>query len=701
MRLNKKNIGNATFVLVASVSSSYLYAENFALEEILVTAQKKEQLLQDVPIAVSAVSASALANAAINDTQTSALTISGLNYSQTAGAGVPVIRGIGSSNVVLGDESSVATYVDGAYRPFRAGNVFSFNNIERVEVLKGPQGALFGRNATGGVIQIITKDPSHDPIGDIEVGVDNYSTATVKAYVSNGLSENIAADLAIYYGDQHKGWGENLTSGNDDYYTREFSARSKWLWSVSDATEILVSLETVDSFFSNGYRLTGDSIALDGSSKPADFYDIRSTYSPELDTEQNIFTASVEHDFGWGILRSVTAYQNFNGVQWLDNDVTESEILNARLDQTGTALTEELQVTGFYKELGWIAGVFLMDNSAGHDSVLLSGAALGGGYLDTKAIQDTTTYSPFIQVSYPITEKLSVTAGLRYTVDKQELDYRINNNGSVVAEEKLDEKFTKTSPGIVFDYRVDDDVMLYASYNSGFKSGLFNTVEPQRPVVDPEELNAYEIGLKSELLDRRVRFNVAGYYYDYSDFQVLHVVQAATVLLNAGNVETYGLDADLDWAVTEDLTLRLGLALLNGEYTKFEDAPVSTSNSPQPGSTIVAGNVKGNDITRAPEQQYIVGITYNLSESLTYSLNFSRTSDFYWEPDNRLKQDPLNKLNMTLSWNSSDSKYGVQLWGRNLLDEEYDAFAIALPFGDIAQAAAPMTFGVNVNYHFE
>ncbi len=674
------------------------------LEIVTVTAQRREQSLQDVPVTVSAVTADTLEKQGISDTASLANTIVGLNFNNTAGAGVPVIRGIGSTNVVLGDESSVATYVDGVYRPFRAGNIFSFNNIERVEVLKGPQGALFGRNSTGGVVQVITNNPSDELTFRANLGYATYDTTTGSLYVSGGLTDKLAADFAVYSRKQSKGWGDNLGTGGDAYLGDETSLRSKLRWEPTDRTSVTFAGEYSEYKDSIPYRLTGNSVGLDGQPAPSDFYNVTTTYAPEMQIDQSAFSATIEHELVWANFKSITSYQTYNGLNTPDNDVTTLPILNAYLASTGEAVTQEFQLfSPDSSAVDWIIGGFYMNADAGNESVRLSGLAFAGSgidFSDTRAIQTTNSYSAFGQVGVPLGEKWKVTGGLRYTSDEQELDFVLDSNLGLLGSGTRSKTFENISPRIVLEYTPTEDILLFASYNGGFKSGLFNTVEPTRPVVRPEELQAYELGMKSTLFDRRMIFNGAAYFYDYEDLQVLQVVAASTVLLNAATVEIYGLDADVEFAVTDKLVLRGGLSLIEGEYSSFGSAPTSVSNMPSPGNTILPGDAAGNQTARTPEYQLIVGGTYDFSDQLSFSVNLNHTDSYAWEADNRLEEPSHDILNATLNWTSPDSRYGVSVWGKNLLDEEVNVFATALPFGDIAQAGAPLTAGITLKYNY-
>ena len=208
---------------------------------VVVTANRREELLQRVPIAVTAVTAADLsASGVVSNTQLARKAPS-LQMTYTGGALLPYIRGIGSNNPSPGDETPIATYIDGVYQSRSYATNFSFNNIQRVEVLKGPQGTLFGRNAAGGLIQVITKDPVHEVGGEVSASYGNYDTFSLQSYTTGGITDSVAADLALYYSNQGRGYGKNVFTGNEYGKNEDFAVRSKWKYSQG-GTDIALSL---------------------------------------------------------------------------------------------------------------------------------------------------------------------------------------------------------------------------------------------------------------------------------------------------------------------------------------------------------------------------------------------------------------------------------------------------------------------------
>lgn len=668
------------------------------LEEIVVIASRRAESLQDVPVAVTAVTADTVEALGISDTYSLASVVPGLTFTRTSGAGIPVIRGVGSTNSAMGDESSVSLYVDGVYRPFRYGSVFSFNNIARVEVLKGPQGALFGRNATGGVIQVVTLDPSQATAVEADFGYGTYETLTGSLYATTGLAENLAADIAVYGSNQGEGYGENLSLGFDTLQTKELNLRSKWLWDLTDRTRATVAFDYNYYREETPYTLLPGSIGADGVTTNEGFFNVRSSYPNFIRYNNRGVSFTLEHEFDAFDISSVSSYQRLTGVFFPDNDASEAEILTASLANTGRAFTEELQLTSAAgSPLQWILGGFFMSSKAGYESVRLSGAAIGPApaFVDIAAIQETTSYAVFGQAAYEILTGLTVTGALRYTQDKQEIPFTITSNPGVIAAGSQEAKFNKLTPRLVLDFQANDDTLLYASYNRGFKSGLFNTIAPTDAVVRPEVLDAYEVGAKLQLFDRRLRINGAAFFYKYKDLQLQQVVPAGVITVNAAAVESKGVDVDIDFAATSSLRLRAGFAYLDSEFTDFPDAPISSRN-PAGGNIVVPGDAAGNVPGRAPKFQANAGAILDVTDNVAVNVNYNYNDGYFWEPDNRLKSPSYHLVNASIDWWNDTQTLGFTVWGRNLLDERYYAFVSGSALGDIASPAAPVTAGATL-----
>jgi iron complex outermembrane receptor protein len=263
-------------IRVADESTSDASAPQ-AVQEIVVTAQRRSERLQDVPISVTALTASAIENAHIDSVKDVAFLTPGLTMTTTLGTIQPYIRGVGTQNTAAGEESSVSTYVDGVYIGAVSGTNFALPDVERIEVLKGPQGTLFGRNATGGLIQVITKDPSSSAQVQLNLEGANYGTYTTKAYAAGGLGEQLAASVAAYFSDQTKGWGINRNSGEEANRSKEYLLRGKLVWNPGDNTKITLALddEKLESDIGVNRQLLPGTVSLFGVTPAGGLYDSR------------------------------------------------------------------------------------------------------------------------------------------------------------------------------------------------------------------------------------------------------------------------------------------------------------------------------------------------------------------------------------------------------------------------------------------
>ncbi|MBR9910018.1 MAG: TonB-dependent receptor [Gammaproteobacteria bacterium] len=726
--------------------SSPVFAEVVGLEEIVVTAQRRAESVQDVPVAISALSANAITEAGITSTEDLQFVTPGLNVGRQLSSAVPFIRGIGTQTTSAGQDSGVSTYVDDVYFSSSTGSILTLTNIERIEVLKGPQGTLFGRNATGGLMHVITKDPSHEFSGNAEVSYGNYDTVGATAYVTGGLSSNVAADLSVYISDQREGYGVNTVTGNDVNETDEYIIRNKWRITAGDNTEIKLSLDYAETDTSTGIAqrqapgtLGADGLAIFGGlTAPAsaggagmspedavpiaasmatrftgDFHNINASVDPIAEVEQWGVSVHLTHSFGDIDLTSVTAYRETDAAQFFAQDQTAlPNFVDVLLDQFTETFTQEVRLASSSDKFEWIVGVYLLDEEAGYDPTLITGAALAPlTALVDNNVQDTFSWALFAQMDYHFTESTTLTTGIRYTEDQRDLTGNTSGLAGGVVAASLDfsdsATFDEVTWRLALSHNFDDATMGYVSFNRGFKSGLFNLnvlnpVSGPGPAIEPETLDAYEIGLKTEFFDSRVRLNMAAFSYDYQNLQITLSSTGGATIINAAEASMYGGEIELLAAVTNSLTLNVGISLLDTEYDSFPMGPQSTPTG-FGGNIVIDGDLTGNDVSRSPKSTFSIGAVHTAETELglfTSSLNYYYNDGFFWESDNRLEQESYSILNAQVTWNSSDDQYYVRVFGNNLTDEEYATFGISSDLGDFISASPPRTYGVKVGVNF-
>lgn len=764
-------IGAMPAAAVAQASNEQAYTEA-GLEAIVVTAQRRQEDLQDVPIAVAAVTASTLENTGIDATGDLPQIVPSVQFTRSGPSGLFFVRGVGTTNAAAGEEGANAVYVDNVYMADLGQTINYFNNIERIEVLKGPQGTLFGRNATGGLIHVITREPSDDPRMDLELGFGNYDTVNARAYVSGPIAPGVKADLALTRY-QQDGWGTNLTTGRENKFQRFGGARSKIVIEPADGLKFTLA----GDYFKNkdnpvGWRIADGVIGTGGCRGPgapttvavcpnpliADDHD--TTSNDNSRTIQEIYGGSLtgELDVGFATLTSITAYRETTTDSDFDVDAGPLPLIRIQFLSGLKSFQQEVRLSSNDTEpLSWQIGGFFLDTKSSNDS-FFSGAAFGTlAGQDVQARLDTKSYAVFGEATYSLTPTTKVTGGIRYTADRREFDAsqflvtatggRIpggtvtNPSGQPltapgVQNSKL--KYNEVTWRLALRQELSDDINVYASANRGFKSGSYSLQNPLNDPYLPQTIMAYEIGVKSELLDRRLRLNLAGFHYKIDDYQVRSAAAAnpgSSLVLNAATVKVDGIELEFEAAPTDQLRLFGGVTWLDSRYGTFGgpgenfQAPIvypvilgqtaattcpaelrGTRNpgviAPGPwigGYFTCFGDVSGNKVSNAPEWAATIGATYRVPVHETGELRmtalYSYNDGYYFEPDNIAEQKSFSLVNASVEYRPVES-FGIEVWGRNLTDKDYAAQKITTGTGTAQTNAAPRTYGVNLKYSF-
>ncbi|HLZ99150.1 MAG TPA: TonB-dependent receptor plug domain-containing protein, partial [Steroidobacteraceae bacterium] len=390
--------------------------------EIIVTAERRKERLQDVPIVVNALAGDQLEDAGVKSTVDLGAVTPGLEFGTQAAYGQPFLRGVGTVANGPGVESPVALYVDGIYYGAMIGSVLTLNDVDQVEVLKGPQGTLFGRNATGGLIQITTKDPTQKFDGYADVGYGSYNTATSDLYVSGGVTQSVAADLSVHYQDQGTGFGRNAFTGSQVNKTKDLSARNKWVFTPSDATSIKVIFDYEHQNFAQAY------IPAPGTQPPGDVpytgdpQGMNGIYDPYGVLNQGGASIQVRHDLGFAEFVSLTGFRRSAVVESFDGGLTRNplDVLNLIINETHTQATQEFQLNAAAQSrVKWSTGVFFYDADGKSNPLVITTLGLFGpppsGYYNIYDFSDQKTYSgaAYAQATAEIAPATNLTGGLR------------------------------------------------------------------------------------------------------------------------------------------------------------------------------------------------------------------------------------------------------------------------------------------------
>jgi iron complex outermembrane receptor protein len=700
-----------------------------SLQELVVTATRREVALQDVPITVSAFSGETLSNYRITTSADLMQLVPNLNISSQVGATVFYIRGVGQLATNAGQEPAVATYVDGVYQPTVFAALTTLSDIQRIEVLKGPQGTLFGRNATGGLINITTLEPSFTPSGNILASYGNYDSAKFAAYGTSRITDVVAADLSFYYYNQSDGVGENVTGGNRLGGTRNLDVRSKILIEPSPKTKITIALDYNDNSTSvgNNLALLPGSIAFNGQTAQPNFYNVTNNVAPSDVNSNEQISVHVNQEFDWANFTSISAYSYNQDREFEDADATSVPLINATLTQHTSVATQELQLASKKGDpLTWIVGAFYYySHAAGAPTgTTIAGLAFGGGLgaESARPILDTHSGAVYGEATYEVLPHTDLTIGARYTKDKKTLTGATtiySPTGEVLAENQYtngpngtipdSETWSKPTYRAILDYHFTDSIMGYVQYSRGFKSGGFDTGFPSGVPYAPETLDDYEGGFKSEFFQHRLRFNIAAFKYNYKDLQLPILIDVggvpSQITKNATSAKEYGVDIDGAIQVTHKFNINFGFGYLSSTFSDFPDAPCtyrSLDGGLTPSSTgMTYGdtcNVSGRTTTHAPKTTYNLGGNYALPTSIGefgMTLNFSYMSEFYYTVDNRLTQPAYGILNGQIRWTPFDGRYTIDVFGENLTGKKYTIAQYAQAgISEFYVAGSPLMYGI-------
>jgi iron complex outermembrane receptor protein len=585
-------------------------------------------------------------------------------------------------------------------------------NVERIEVLKGPQGTLFGRNATGGLIQVVTKRPSEEPSAELSLSLGNYETYELSAYGTTGVAENLAMDFAGFVRRQENGYGINLVTGNKANYRNEQTIASKIEYD-SGGTTITASADysLVNAPQGNNREVYPGAISSGGSRFNGDFYDVQHTVDYNAKTEVYGGDVQLDQDIGSLNLVSVTAYRVAQPYFFFDNDLNPVPFQVVDANYYDRQFTQELRLSGDLGIMKWMVGAFYLRTTAGlHLNIFAGPSQVLAADFDSEV--KTKSYSAFTDVIFKITQKDSVTAGFRYTVDKRRVSGAIGNVPTPLSGDST--TWTEPTWRAVYKHEFSDDAMGYISYNRGFKSGNYNLIPLTTAAYNPEVVDGYEVGAKMELWDRRVRLNAAAFLLDYRNMQVRTVQRLSTIVFNAASSEIKGVEAELSVQPVRNLSLSAAAAYVDGKYTSFPNAPfffpvvpgercpgVTTGAIPIGGNCQTSIDASGTQLIRTPKFSANFGGALKIpstSGDITLSGRVSYRDSFPWDPAGRLREDSNYLVNLGVDWTSKDERVSIRLDAENLTGSHYAISGAAFPDADSFSAGTPALYRATVTF---
>ncbi|MBO9695948.1 MAG: TonB-dependent receptor [Sphingopyxis sp.] len=666
-----------------------------ALDEIVVTAEKREENLQNVPIAVTAMTGETLTATGISNVEDLQFFVPGVSITNDSMA-IINIRGIGTSAFGVATDPSTTVHYDGVYIARPTTSYQDMFDVERIEVLRGPQGVLFGRNSAGGTLNIVSKMPSRELSGTLGVTVGNYDKRTLSGTISGPLSDTARARLTLVKNDR-AGIYRDVVTGRRYQNEDNFAGRLTVAIEPADNLEIVLRADASKDR-ETGYPSIRDtypaSFAAAGATIPTRRNEVAFDTPPRYDVDAWGVSSTIGYDAGAVALKSITAWRDSEVVQVLDVDATDLFLRNIEFFERSRTFTQELQLlSNDDGALRWILGAFYL-NEKGRDEIriLEPGRALAIPESNT-----TNAVALFGQATYEIVPRARLTAGLRYSYEKKDFAFRVLMNGAQADSGRTSASWTAWTPKFGIDYDLTDDVMAYASATRGFKSGGFQLGDG-KPFL-PEYLWSYEVGIKSTLLDRRLRANLSAFYYDYTNLQVVQYINGVASTTNAGQATIKGLELELMAKPAERLSLSSTLAYLDARYDVYFDQGTS---------------LEGNRLPNAPRWNLTFGAEYSAPlgdlGDLVLRADVAWRDGVFFKPNNdpRYAGTGNTLLNGRIAWQPADKKWEVALYGRNLTNERYASYkAVGTDVTGVSNPDLPQTvfgeprqYGIQLRHFF-
>jgi iron complex outermembrane recepter protein len=685
-----RNLGVLGMALGAQLIASSAHAQAGAtaiatsVDEVIVTAMKRGENVQSVPASVTALSGADLANRGVSNIEQLSMAVPNLNFGVHDGATFITIRGVGSTINSGVTEPTVAAYVDGVFLPRATMGSLQQVDLERVEVLRGPQGTLYGRNATGGAVNFISRAPTRDFEGEATLGGGSRSAFGASGFVSGPLSSDVDFRLSGGH-DEHQSYLRVVPSGRTDEVQSDYVRAALSIRPTSDLTVDLAVKYEHDKGSDTYQQL------LTSSSSPLLPPLTLQTTAPNRTAADAPFRLSIDTlissaTINWQVsdavaLRSITGYINHHARTDFDADATSYPFFTADgFVRPSNSVSQEFDAFGETGQLKWLVGAyyfnehFLISLPVAFPSGL-PGALPPNARAEQSSAERTRSYAVFTDLTWSLTDRLRLNGGLRYNSEVKRFLFTggafIPGAGFFgVVDQRSRLSSHKVLPKIGIQYDLSDDANVYAQFQKGFKSGGHNL--SLDTLYGSEDIGAYEVGLKSQWLDRRLTANFAGFYYDYKGLQITNNVGPTTTAVENADAHIYGLEAEGRFALTPDITLNAAATWLHARYTDFV-----SFDSARPGLGFF--NLKGETVVRSPDYtlnlgaEWRVPIESRLVSGLTLRADLFHSDDIvlrYFAQPNDI-QSSYTIANLSAAFKSADGKTSLRVFVNNVGNKLY------------------------------
>jgi iron complex outermembrane receptor protein len=692
-----------------------------SIDAIVVTAQRRSERLSDVPISITAISSEQLAQADVNTLMDISKLTPALRFDYVGPNVQPSIRGIGTSFATAGGLGNVGIYVDGFYAPNPLGTDFQLLDVQNVQVLKGPQGTLFGRNTTGGAILVTTAQPSTTTSATAEAAYGSFNTQRYQGYLTTGLTDKIAVDIEGMYREGN-GFVHNIVTDDKDQGAYEDSTvRAGIKAEVSDAVSLL---------FRYSHSLNDDPAGVLGNALVENGVPLTAALHPSVEalfgvpvvatqpnqvanasqvsfqSVANIFQLTGTADLGFATLTSYTQHRKETSTYYSDLDYSSSPLFNLRVPNAETTFTQEfLLASNPGGPLQWTTGAFYFHYIDSYPATAFGsfGAPLAVG---ANSASTTSSIATFADVTYEVVPNLFLTAGARYSHDEVSDAYfsTPDSSGNLVRDNVPSIDGNKVTPRVVVRYKPTETSSVYASFTHGYKPGLLNVGGGSLDdlIIQPESISAYEVGYKYGVRD--FSFDVASFAYDYKNLQISSYNGTQSILTNAATARIYGFEGELRYSPIAGLNLNLASAYTDAKYKDFDSAAFYDLSSPflyNIGTR--PGGASGQQMQLAPKVTGSAGGSYTMEVArshLTFSGNLYYTSSFSFDAAGQFPQKAYETLGLRIEWTDPSDRLTFALFGDNVTDSHYLTQVLPSTFGIGGSWAYPATVGGSMRYKF-
>jgi len=739
--------------------------EQYALEEVFVSAQRRTESLQVVPISVTAISGDRIREGGIMNIADVALETPNFTFTQfNVGEPQYYIRGIGNTNDSAGSDPAVATFIDDVYIGRTGGTSTDLFDLDRVEVIRGPHGTLFGKNVVGGAISIYTNRPSPEFESRLGLTVGNYDQYMLRGLVNGRMTDNLSGKFS-FSKQVRDGYVDNVVDDLVYHDADNTSMRGQMLWTPSDEVDVLFGLDYSKDDLNGNCRNVNNLELNDPFGVAQAIYApvIEETTGGDIRKCASSAGAGQKREVGGALLRidwsmeastftSITAYREAD-YKWSEDlaalpwGTTTFNLIDQAEEESDQVSQEFRWASNGGETFDWLLGAFYMKENVDRAENFIGAwgppFAAQGFFLndgDVVFAQQNTTksYALFAKLDWHISDTWTLTVGGRYAKDKKSIQQELINqedpaldvgfltlighpdpqvvlgipaNGpanllaylgsgsgsflSVPYQVPASDSWSEFLPSADIKWQFADNNLLYFTYSKGYKSGAFqaqtswpdDAVEP----LEPENVTNFELGIKSEMANNRVRINASIFHMDYTDLQVFQLIGS---LLVGGNAEatSQGIEVDVAALLTENWILGITYGYLDAEYDTY---------------LLADNDWSGNRLPRSSEHSGSINTTYTAilsgGSAIDFSAVYSAKSDFYFDPANHPGQleKGFGLLDASVTWRSAGDRWNVSLWGRNLTDEEFRTHSIlSNAAGTVDLWSLPRTYGLTVSWNF-